>query len=631
MSTEASTAGAVSAQAVSHEDRRAPEKQRAPEKHRGPVAQLLDFAGKRKALTYVGCVLSAVSMLVGFAPYVCIWLVARDLLAVAPNWGAASGVAAYGWQALGFSVLSILLYFVGLMCTHLSAFRCASNIRKRATERLMRASLGYFDTHASGALRRMVDGCAAETEGLLAHKLPDTAGSIAMVVGMLVLFFVFDWRLGLACLASVIISILCMMKMMGGRGMDFMMKYQESLVRMNKTGTEYVRGIPVVKVFQQTVYSFKAFHDAIQEFTVLAQEYAVKWCQVPQSLSLSAINGVAVFLVPLIILLAPGESDFGTFLANVAFYAIFSAIIPTAMTRVMFISDALQTSQAAMAQVGAVLAAPVPAPPAAPEAPRDNSVVFDNVTFTYEGGEQPALDQVSFEVPAGATVALVGPSGGGKTTAASLVPRFWDADAGSVRVGGVDVRRIDPHDLMDRVAFVFQANRLFKQSVLDNVRAARPDATREEAMAALEAAQCADIVEKLPDGMDTVVGTGGVYLSGGEVQRLMIARAILKDAPIVVLDEATAFADPENEARIQAAFKRLAVSATGERRTVLMIAHRLSTVVNADRIVVLDGGRVAEQGAHADLLAAGGLYARMWADYEQAASWKISSASSEVR
>ena len=254
------------------------------------------------------------------------------------------------------------------------------------------------------------------------------------------------------------------------------------------------------------------------------------------------------------------------------------------MTRVMFISDALQTSQAAMAQVGAVLAAPVPAPPAAPEAPRDNSVVFDNVTFTYEGGEQPALEQVSFEVPAGATVALVGPSGGGKTTAASLVPRFWDADAGSVRVGGVDVRCIDPHDLMDRVAFVFQANRLFKQSVLDNVRAARPDATREEAMAALEAAQCADIVEKLPDGMDTVVGTGGVYLSGGEVQRLMIARAILKDAPIVVLDEATAFADPENEARIQAAFKRLAVSATGERRTVLMIAHRLSTVVNADRI-----------------------------------------------
>lgn len=592
-------------------------------KKRGPIAQLLDFAGPRKALTYVGCVLSAASMLVSFGPYICIWLVARDLIEVAPNWSEASGIAVYGWWALGFAATSIALYFVGLMCTHVAAFRCASNMRKRATERLMRTSLGYFDTHASGALRRVVDGCAAETEGLLAHKLPDTAGSVAMIAGMLALFFVFDWRLGLACLMPVALSLACMFYMMGGRGMEFMTKYMGSLVKMNKTGTEYVRGIPVVKVFQQTVHSFKAFHDSIEEFTRLAQDYAVKWCRMPQSLSLTVINGVALFLVPVAILLAPGEGDFGRFLTNFAFYAIFSAVIPTAMTRVMFMSEAAQSAADAVNRVNEVLSAPVIEASSKPQTPADNSIVFEDVSFTYEGAKNPALLHVSFEVPAGSTVALVGPSGGGKTTAASLVPRFWDVESGCVKLGGVDVREIDPHDLMERVAFVFQANRLFRQTILENVRAARPTASREEAMAALSAAQCDDIIAKLPNGIDTVYGAKGAYLSGGEVQRLMLARAILKDAPVVVLDEATAFADPENEAKIQSALSRLARGRDGGGRTVLMIAHRLSTVRNADRIVVLSEGRVAEQGTHDELLALGGLYSRMWADYEQAVSWKI--------
>ena len=596
---------------------------------KGAVGRLLAFAGPRCALTYLGCALSAVSMLVGFGPYVCVWLVARDLIAVAPDWSAAAGVASYGWWAFGLSAGSILLYFAGLMCTHLAAFRCVSNMRKATTDHLMHASLGYFDTHASGALRRVVDGCAAETEGLLAHKLPDTAGSVAMILGMLALFFVFDWRLGLACLAAVVISLACMFYMMGGRGMDFMTRYMESLVKMNKTGTEYVRGIPVVKVFQQTVYSFRAFHDAIGEFTRLAQDYAVKWCKVPQSLSLTVINGIALFLIPAAILAAPGEGDFARFVANFAFYAIFSAVIPTAMTRVMFMSEAFQSAADAVSRVEEVLAAPVIGVPAEPQTPRGNAIRFEDVSFTYEGSDAPALDHVSFEVPAGATVALVGPSGGGKTTAASLVPRFWDVDSGRVTLGGVDVRAMDPHDLMERVAFVFQANRPFRQTVLENVCAARPEASREEALAALEAAQCADILEKLPRGADTLVGTGGAHLSGGEVQRLMIARAILKDAPVVVLDEATAFADPENEVKIQAAFKRLARGDDGLRRTVLMIAHRLSTVRNADLIVVLDKGRVAEQGTHGELLAAGGLYARMWADYERSVSWRIASTAEE--
>ena len=591
----------------------------AKERKKGNTAAILEFAGSRKWLTYTGMALSAASQLLGFGPYVCIWLVARDLIAVAPNWAAASNVAMYGWWAVGFALASIVLYFAGLMCTHMAAFRTASNMRKQTTEHLMRLPLGYFDTHASGELRRVVDGCASSTETLLAHMLPDVAGSVAMVLGMLVLLAVFDWRLGLACLVAVVISLAALMTMMSGKGMEFMKQYMGALTRMNKTGTEYVRGIPVVKVFQQTVYSFKAFHDSITDYAHMAQDYAGTFCRAPQVMNLTALNGLVVFLLPVALLLAPGEADFAQFVTNFAFYAIFSAVIPTAMAKLMFVSEASQMSADSLARVNSILdAEPLRVSPN-PQHPKGTDVRFENVTFTYEGADAPALAGVSFSVPAGSTVALVGPSGSGKSTCASLVPRFWDADSGSVKVGGVDVREIDPHELMNKVAFVFQTNRLFRQTLAENVRAARPDATDEEVLAALSAAQCDDIVAKLPDGLNTMLGAGGAYLSGGEVQRVALARAILKDAPIVVLDEATAFADPENEALIQRAFSRLAKG-----RTVIMIAHRLSTVVNADAIVVLDRGSVAEQGSHSELLAKDGLYARMWAEYEKAADWKIS-------
>ncbi len=582
---------------------------------------LLGYAGRHKGLTFLGLGLSAVAMVLGMLPYICIWLVARDLIAVAPNWTEAAGIARYGWMAFAFALAGILVYFCALMCTHLAAFRTASNIRKQGMAHLMKAPLGFFDSNASGLLRNRLDGAAAETETLLAHNLADIVGTAAMFIAMLVLMFVFDWRMGAACLLAAVVSIGALGTMMGGKNAGLMAEYQAAQDTMSKAGTEYVRGIPVVKVFQQTVYSFKAFKQAIEDYSAKAEHYQADVCKVPQAVNLTATEGAFVFLVPVALLLAPAALSAGTFagfVTNFAFYAVFSAIISTALARIMFAASGMMLAKTALGRIDQVMSAPTLKITDHPKAPMDNSVAFDDVSFTYDGAELPALDHVSFSVKPGQTVALVGPSGGGKTTAASLIPRFWDVSSGAVKVGGVDVRDTDPHVLMDQVAFVFQNNRLFKTSILENVRASRPDATRQEVEKALSAAQCDDIIAKLPDGIDTVIGTEGTYLSGGEQQRVALARAILKNAPIVVLDEATAFADPENEAMIQKAFATLT-----QGRTVIMIAHRLSTVVNADQIIVLNDGRVAEQGTHADLVGRNGLYARMWKDYNQAVQWKI--------
>ena len=597
------------------------------QKKQNALSVLLGYAGSHRRLTLLGLGLSAVSMVCSMIPYLCIWLAARDLIAVAPDWTQAQSVTDYGWIAFAFAVGGILIYFLGLMCTHLAAFRTAANIRKQGMAHVMQAPLGYFDANASGLIRSRLDAAAADTETLLAHNLADIVGTITLFLAMLVLMFVFDWRMGAACLLAAVISILAMCSMMGGKNAALMAEYQAAQDRMTKSGTEYVRGIPVVKIFQQTVYSFKAFQQAIEDYSAKAEHYQGDVCRVPQSINLTFTEGAFLFLVPVVLFLAPGalaSGDYAGFVTNFAFYAVFSAIISTALAKIMFAASGMMLADTALGRIQPVIDAPTLAVPEHPQTPKDNRVVFRDVSFTYDGAQSPALSHVSFTAEPGETVALVGPSGGGKTTAASLIPRFWDADTGTVEVGGVDVRQLDPHVLMEQVAFVFQNNRLFKASILENVRAARPDASREQVLAALEAAQCGDILEKLPQGLDTVIGTEGTYLSGGEAQRIALARAILKDAPIVVLDEATAFADPENEALIQKAFARLTKD-----RTVIMIAHRLSTVVGADKILVLEGGRVTEQGTHEELIAAGGLYTRMWADYSRAIQWKMESGKEE--
>ena len=591
-------------------------------KKNSELSRMFAYAGNRHWLTILGMVLAGISTVLSMGPFVCIWFVVRDLLTAlaAGDMGLAANSGAYAWWAVGFSVLSILLYFLALCCSHLAAFRTASNMRKAALHHIVTLPLGYFSQNASGRLRKIIDDNAGLTEEFLAHQLPDLTGAVVMPISVLVLIFSFDWRLGVCCLVPLAISFFCMKRMMGGDNAHFMEGYMTALETMNKEAVEYIRGIPVVKVFQQTVYSFKNFHAAIEEYEKYASGYALK-CRVPLTSFNVALNGTFILLIPVACMIlsgVTGQAAYQDVLLDFLFYSLFTPICTTMMSRVMFSGEQLMAAKSAVNRIEDVLnEQPLPETEH-PQQPEDASVSFETVSFQYPGTEEKALDHVTFAIPAGKTVALVGASGSGKSTAAQLIPRFYDATEGRVLVGGADVRQMDKQELMNQIAFVFQNTKLFKDTLLENIRAARPEAMREEVLCAAEAAQCREIIDRLPNGLDTVVGSGGTYLSGGENQRIALARAILKDAPIIVLDEATAFADAENEHQIQLAFEKLT-----EKKTVLMIAHRLSTVQDADEILVFDEGKIIERGTHAQLLAAGGRYASMWKDYQTSVSWKV--------
>ena len=588
-------------------------------KKRSILSRLFDYAGRYKYLTLSSWVLSAISALMALVPFIYIWLVIKEALDVAPDFTAAQDMGHNGWMAVVWAVASMLVYVGALMCSHLSAFRIASNIRTRLMHHIVKLPLGFMDDIGSGKLRKIVNESSAATETYLAHQLPDKAGSIATPVGLLVLLLYFDWRLGVLCLIPVVLAFSVLMTcMIGKRLKEDMNQYQTALDRMTNEAVEYVRGIPVLKTFGQSVFSLKRFKSAIDDYGVFTIGYTRR-LRIPMMYFTLLINaGFAVLIAAALYFTADGMSN--EFLLNLIFYIIITPIITVTMNKVMYASEENMKVEESLQRIDSVMEIQPLTEAERPQLPADNSITFRGVTFRYKEGSRDALHNVSFTIKPGEHVAFIGPSGGGKTTLASLVARFRDVCGGEISIGGVDVRHISAAEMTRTVSFVFQDSKLIKGSILENVLMAKPDATREEVVQALHGAQCDDILEKMPDGIDTYIGTGGVYLSGGEQQRISIARVMLRNTPIIILDEATAFADPDNEVKVQQAF-----SALSKGKTLIMIAHRLSTVTTADRIFVLQDGEVKEQGSHKELTAAGGLYAKMWSDYGRAAQWKVSS------
>lgn len=572
--------------------------------------------GKRKVLLPAAMLLSALSALAGMLPYILIWLIVRELLEHGEI-TSSGNVVTYAWWAAGMAVASIVLYFAALMSSHLAAFRVESNLRKEAMRQIVRMPLGFFDINTSGRIRKIIDDNAGVTHSFLAHQLPDLAATFLVPLVAAILIFVFDWILGLACIVPVIIAMLVMGFMMNAEGRQFMKSYMTSLEEMNTEAVEYVRGIPVVKVFQQTIYSFKNFHRCIMNYNKMVFGYTRMW-EKSMSLYTVIINGFVFFLAPLAILLIGYSGNYASVLLNFFLFVLITPVFSQSIMKSMYLNQALGQASEAIGRLENLVAYEHLTVVEHPQPVKEFSIQFEKVSFSYPGANQKAVDDVSFTIPQGNTVALVGASGGGKTTIARLVPRFWEATEGKVLIGGINVREIAPKELMKYISFVFQNTKLFKTSLLENIKYGNPDATMEEVERAVDMAQCREIINKLPLGLNTKIGTEGTYLSGGEQQRIVLARAILKNAPIIVLDEATAFADPENEHLIQQALKELTKG-----KTVLMIAHRLSSITDADNILVIDKRKIAEQGTHANLLGKQGIYYHMWNEYQQSVRWTI--------
>lgn len=582
--------------------------------------RLLNYSGNYKYLTIVGMFLSALSAICLLVPFVYIWDVVNALLAVAPDFTKAQNLDVYAINAFTFAVLGIILNFFGLMGTHLSAFKNEKNMKDAAIKHLLKLPLGYFSNHTSGGLRKIIDYSTAKTEIFLAHQLFDLTGAIVTPIVFLILLFSFDWRLGLICLIPIILCFVFMYPMFSKESRNSMEKYEKYLEEMNGEAVEYVRGIPVTKAFQQSIYSFKNFINAIKNYGKFSAEYSMS-THIPMTAFTVSINGFFALLIPAGILLAGSVVDV-KFFANFMFYIIFTPICAVMMMKIMTVSQDWMLASCALDSIEAILNENPLVDPINPQKPKNHSIEFEGVYFDYENayGDEHILNDVNFKINENETVALVGPSGGGKTTIASLIPRFWDVNQGSIKVGDVDVRSISTKELMKNISFVFQNTTLFKDSIYNNVAIGRKGASRDDVKKALSLTQCDDIIDELPDGINTVIGSEGTYLSGGQQQRIALARAVLKDAPIIILDEATALADPENEYLIQKA-----ISEITKDKTVIMIAHRLSSVKNVDKIYVVENGRIVEEGNHHTLIDSGGIYSRMWDEFNQSIQWKVKS------
>ena len=580
-----------------------------------PILQpLLAYAGKRKVLTYLSMVISGISQLLALVPFLYIWAILRDVLA-----GGYSRIAHYGWMAVAFAIATIVVYFGALMCSHLAAFRIAANMRKALMQHIMTLPIGFLDALGSGKVRKWVQESTQSTETYLAHQLPDKAGMYATMIGLAVLMFLFDWRMGLLCLGTVLLAIIVMVTLMTGPTLRRKLgEYNKALDAMSNEAVEYVRGIPVVKTFGQSVFSFKRFKDSIDQYKQWVIAYTIDLRR-PMTLYTTFVNASFAVLIALTLIVVKNGSYTPEFLLNLLYYIIITPAIAVTLNRIMFASENEMIVAEALDKTGRILAIDPLSDPSDAKLPEDNGIQLKEVRFRYPEAERFAVDGVSLDIKPGQKIAFVGPSGGGKTTTASLIARFFDVTEGAITLGGVDIRHIRKKDLMDRISFVFQDSRLLKTSIFENVRLGKPDATREEVLEAMHKAQCDDILAKLPDGIDTVIGTQGTYLSGGEQQRVAIARVMLKGTPIVILDEATAFADPDNETRVQQAFSEMAAGG----KTIIMIAHRLSSVTGADHIFVLEEGRVTESGSHKDLLEKGGKYAAIWKQYVESVKWNI--------
>ena len=568
-------------------------------KKQSSLARLFAYAGNYKYLTILSWILSVISAWIALVPFYYIWKIIREVLNAAPDYSQAEHLSSYGWSAVLSALLSMVIYIGALMCSHIAAFRVQANMRSEMMHHIVTLPLGFMDS--------------AATDTYLAHQLPDQAGAYATPVGLLVLLLVFDWRLGLLSLVPVGLAFLIMGSMMGKKMEQKMKEYQNALEEMSSEAVEYVRGIPVVKTFGQSVFSFKRFRTSIEKYEKWTIAYTED-LRIPMVAYTTIINAVFTILIAAAFFFTASN----TFLLNLLFYIIITPIITVTLNKIMFSSENKMIVADALARVDGIMDRRPLEESGREEQPKDHSIIFERVSFRYEDAAKDALHQINLKIGEGEHVAFVGPSGGGKTTLASLIARFFDVTEGAVKIGGVDVRDIPSKELLEQVSFVFQDSKLLKMSIYDNVRMGKKDASREEVMEALKNAQCEDIIEKLPDGMDTIIGTKGTYVSGGEAQRLSIARAMLKNAPILILDEATAFADPDNETKVQEAFSRLSKG-----KTVVMIAHRLSSVTNADRIFVLKDGEIEESGTHESLEKANGLYAHMWEKYNQSVCWKV--------